>query len=432
MSSLELGPRDAAIQIIRKLTDAGHIAYFAGGCVRDQLLGLKPKDYDIATDATPDAVTKIFPHAQHVGEAFGVCLVRSYGHSIEVATFRKEWGYTDGRHPEQVVFTDAYEDAQRRDFTINGLFADPLAAPPRDRSPKADVIIDYVNGQADLEAGLVRAVGQADERFAEDYLRMLRAVRFAARLGFEIEGKTARAIRLTAKYLGQISRERIGAEVGWMFAQSPTKRTAAVRLMQQLKLDAAVLNESSMDIEPQVFARLDEDAAYATMLAAWMIDRHLHVETYPNRLRALVHFITQQAEPMIQRWRRALCLSNHHRDLLRGIMHWVQEAATWPELTVARRKRLLAHEAWQESRRLIEALAISDLLEPIERDADALTADGLNPEPLISGQDLIDLGLKPAPHFGRLLDDCYDAQLENRVTSREDALAYIQTMLGRR
>lgn len=432
MSSLDIGPREAAIQILRKLTDAGYVAYFAGGCVRDQLLGIQPKDYDVATDAKPDEVLRVFPHAQLVGEAFGVCLVRSYGHSIEVATFRQEWGYADGRHPDQVVFTDAQHDALRRDFTINGLFADPLAPPPRERSPQTDVIIDFVKGRADLDAKLVRAVGHADERFAEDYLRMLRAVRFAARLGFEIEQKTARAIRLTAKYLGQISRERIGAEVMAMFAQSPERRTAAVKLMQQLKLDAAVLNEPSIDIEPATFARLDADAAYATALAAWMLDRHLPpTKQGPERLARLLNFIAQQTEAMTQRWRRALCLSNQHRDTLRDVLRLVHQAAEWPDLTMARRKRLLAHQAWQESRRLIEALAIRDLLKPIEKDADALAADGLSPEPLISGQDLIDLGLKPSPDFGRWLDDAYDAQLENRVTTRQQALAYVQMIVDR-
>ena len=168
-------PLEAATHIARTLQEAGHVAYFAGGCVRDMLLGLTPKDYDVATDAPPDRVAAIFPRTQFVGEAFGVTLVRHHGQAIEVATFRKEWGYTDGRRPTQIQFTSAQEHALRRDFTINGLFHNPFAHSP-DQS-----IIDYVGGVADLNAGVLRAIGNADDRFAEDYLRMLRAVRFAAR-----------------------------------------------------------------------------------------------------------------------------------------------------------------------------------------------------------------------------------------------------------
>lgn len=429
MSKPNLGQREAAIQIIRKLVDAGHIAYFAGGCVRDQLLGLTPKDYDIATDAHPKAVQTIFPHAQLVGESFGVCLVRSYGHSIEVATFRKEWGYTDGRHPEAVEFTNAEQDAARRDFTINGLFADPLAPPLAKRSPQADHIIDYVNGRADLEAKLIRAVGHADERFAEDYLRMLRAVRFAARLGFSIEEKTARAIRLTAKYLGQISRERIGAEVAAMFEQPAAQRLAAVRLMNDLKLDAAVLNEPSLDAEPGILARLPEDASYATALLAWMLDRHLPASQTTAALPTLVHFIHQHGESLAHRWRRALCLSNQHRDQLRDIQRLIVEACDWPDLTIAKRKRLLAHTMWPETDKLIEALAIAELRDPIRAEADALIQDGVAPLPLLTGQDLIDLGHKPCREFGQWLDQTYDAQLENRVQTRDEALAFVQHLI---
>ena len=169
--------RAAAVEVVRVLTQTGYVAYFAGGCVRDRLLGLEPADYDVATDARPEAVGRLFRRSQHVGESFGVMLVSIMGHSLQVATFRTEGVYSDGRHPDTVAFSDAIHDAQRRDFTVNGLFEDPLRGQ----------IIDFVGGQADLKAGLVRAIGDPGARLREDRLRMLRAVRFAARFEFKIE-----------------------------------------------------------------------------------------------------------------------------------------------------------------------------------------------------------------------------------------------------
>ena len=186
--------RLAAVQLIAQLRQRGHVAYLAGGCVRDALMGNTPKDYDVATDATPEQVQAIFPKSAAVGAAFGVVIVYTSAPKgqdrfvTEVATFRAEGAYSDGRRPDEVRFTNAEEDASRRDFTINGLFAEPDLEQPD--NPRADRIIDNVGGRADLEAGMLRAIGDPGERFGEDYLRMLRAVRFAARLGFEIEPKT--------------------------------------------------------------------------------------------------------------------------------------------------------------------------------------------------------------------------------------------------
>src|SRR5688572_27782573 len=195
--------RQDALAVVRALRDVGHVAYFAGGCVRDLLLGLEPKDYDVATDAPPDRVRKLFKRTQAVGQAFGVILVRIGRSQVEVATFRAEGKYLDGRRPSEVRFTTAEEDAKRRDFTINGLFLDPLT----------DQVIDYVGGQADLKAKVIRAIGNPDERFEEDHLRLLRAVRFAARFGFEIEPATDAAIPRHAGHLVRISPERVAEEL---------------------------------------------------------------------------------------------------------------------------------------------------------------------------------------------------------------------------
>ena len=425
--------RQVALSILRTLHEAGHVAYLAGGCVRDALLNIEPKDYDVATDAHPETVRQLFPRSQFVGEAFGVVLVHLRGYSVEVATFRKEWGYADGRRPDQVIFTTAEEDARRRDFTINALFADPQET--SDNTPGAcasarahSKIIDYVGGLADLEARVLRAVGNADERFAEDYLRMLRAVRFAARLNFDIEQKTARAIALQAKYLGQISRERIGQEVQWMLAQPDAgKRVHAARWMQQLKLDAAVLNEPSSDAELRILARLADDAAYPTVLAAWLLDRHPGSDGTRNfDAQSLHSFLDRHAPDIVSRWRRALCLSNQSRDQLRDVLNLLARCLDWPALSVAQRKRLLACEAFGQTRRLLEAVDLQPLTQQLLAEAEPLLAEGVAPLPWVTGQDLIDLGLKPSPLFGRLLDEIYDAQLEHRVTTREQAVELLR------
>ena len=179
--------RDAAVGLLKILRRAGFEAYFAGGCVRDALLGQQPKDYDIATDAPPDHVARLLPRCRMVGRAFGVVLSQpAKGVAVEIATFRTDGAYSDGRRPDSVAFTDAKGDAQRRDFTINGLFADPLAPQP----DGSDRVIDFVGGQDDLKNGIIRAIGNPEERFGEDFLRLLRAVRFASRLDFDIEART--------------------------------------------------------------------------------------------------------------------------------------------------------------------------------------------------------------------------------------------------
>ena len=206
--------RTAALSIIQTLRDAGHVALLAGGCVRDRLLGEDPKDYDVATDAPPERVRTLFKRTRAVGEAFGVVLVDlkrdGQRRTIEVATFRTEGVYSDGRRPDAVEYSDAKHDAQRRDFTVNGLFEDPAC---EHVDADAEGIIDYVGGRADLKARVIRAVGDPEKRFGEDYLRLLRAPRFAARLGFAIEEATFRAMQQHAPQINRIARERIGDEI---------------------------------------------------------------------------------------------------------------------------------------------------------------------------------------------------------------------------
>ena len=432
MSRARTTAREAAVGLVAALQRAGHVAYFAGGCVRDALLGAEPKDFDIATDARPERVRELLPRSKYVGEAFGVVLVKQAGHWIEVATFRQEWGYADGRRPDEVVFTDAEHDARRRDFTINGLFADPLQT---DAQTGGDRVIDHVGGRADLEAGLVRAIGDPSQRFGEDYLRMLRAVRFAARLGFELEPRTAAAMRPLAKYLGQISRERIGQEVQWMLTGPAPARAA--ELIQQHGLDAPTLNEDHAEPALPVLTALagqpaaGEPPSYPLMLAGWLIDRHAPAPPAGERVGALAAFAEAEADRIVKRWRRALCLSNDHREALAGLIHLLPTAAGWEELSKAKRKRLLASRSWPLTLRLLRAIEPGGLARRIERDAGPLHDEGVAPTPLVSGDDLVAMGFEPGPRFGTLLSEAYDAQLEGELTDRDAALAWLRERAGR-
>ena len=395
-------PRSAAIAVVRTLVDAGHIAYFAGGCVRDELLGLIPSDFDIATDATPDRVQALFPRTAAVGASFGVILVRNKHHTIEVATFRADGRYTDARRPDSVTFSNAHDDAARRDFTVNALFLDPLA-PPTPPSPTGKVI-DLVSGLADLHTKTLRAVGNPDQRLAEDHLRALRAVRLSAKLGFTIEPATADAIRRHARELKGVSRERIGDELRAMLAH-PT-RVHAARTLSDLTLLGPALDESASSLTPRSLTSLPKDADFPTALAALAID--------------LGH-----ADPTtITRWRAALCLSNQECADVLGTTETLHRFQTdWPTLPTAQRKRLAASPHARRALAILVAISVQKANE-IRSDIDQLThtPSGLAPHPIISGDDLTALGFRPGPQFKKVLDALYDAQLEDRLRSKPEAL----------
>ncbi len=405
--------RDDAVEIIRQLQHAGHVAYLAGGCVRDELLGLTPSDFDVATDAVPDRIRALFQYARPVGEHFGVILVRARKHWIEVATFRTEHSYSDNRRPDRVEFTTADNDAARRDFTINALFKDPVR----------DEIIDYVGGRDDLRRRLIRAVGNPAERLAEDHLRALRAVRFAARFDFDLDPATADAIRDTAQSeqgqgLPGISRERIGNELRLILPHAA--RARAVRLIHDLHLDAAILNCPHHPLKDSLLDRLPPlGISFAAALAAWMLDLHDR-NPDPDRL--------------VPALRRALVLSNDESADLRAILdHTADLRARWPDLSRADRKRLAA------SPRFPDALAILKTLDPDAAERIAHTvrdlkshAGGLAPTPFLTGDDLIaELAIPPGPKIGRLLHALETAQLEGEIASRADALAFARRLLDR-
>lgn len=390
---------------MRQLVDSGYIAYFAGGCVRDHLMGHEPLDYDIATNARPDEILDVFPRAQAVGESFGVMLVRHRQHSIEVATFRTEGVYSDGRHPDSVSFSDAEHDAQRRDFTINGMFEDPIK----------EEIIDYVQGQADLEAKVVRAIGNPHARLREDRLRMLRAVRFAARFGFAIEAETADAIRTGVGHLQGVSRERIGQELRRMLTD-PNRAVAAWEL-QYLGLDQVVLNEPNQTVAPTRVGRLPDRMPYSTALAAWLLDRH---ETDAGSIDQLLG--------VLGRWSVALVLSNQEAQATRRCLEiYTTLRDDWSNIGVARQKRLAAMVEFQQALAVYQTLDRPGFID-IKRRVEALAETGLAPQPLISGDDLIRAGFDPGPRFKQVLDAVYDSQLEGVVSDKETAMHLAVTL----
>jgi poly(A) polymerase len=419
--------REDALAVVRRLRGAGHVAYFAGGCVRDLLLEREAKDYDVATDAPPERVRELFTNTQAVGQAFGVILVRHRRSQIEVATFRSDGAYLDGRRPSEVRFTTAEEDARRRDFTINGLFLDPLAV----GSPQEQVI-DYVGGREDLRRGVVRAIGDPERRLAEDYLRLLRAVRFAARLGFTMDPATAAAVRRHAPRLAQIAPERVGEELRVMLP--PPTRVDAWRLLNELELAPVLFRFLEAPVgEPDESRRWDgffpklapgravpfgEALAVAALQYAWWaLPKGRDIRTLLERP-AVLH--------MVQAMRRALKISNEESDEMQGTLEGLAPLLADAPPGVATIKRFLSRPTADGSRGLLEAIAgelNAERVAFLRRSFEELKGTETAPTPLITGDDLMAAGLKPGPVFKRVLDAVYDAQLEGRVGSRDEAMA---------
>lgn len=415
--------RAAARRVVRVLRAAGHQAYFAGGCVRDELLGLKPTDYDVATDATPRHVRALFRPAHLVGEAFGVVLLPIDGQHVEVATFRGEGAYSDSRRPDSVTFGTIDDDAARRDFTINALYLDPEAQ-PAERTPGVDGrVIDLVGGVPDLNARVLRAVGDPEARLAEDHLRALRAVRFAARLNLTIDTATADAVRRHAVELRGVSRERIGQELQRML--EPPSRAAAVTMLQGFSLDGPALDEPSLQVPVPTVAGLPPTRiAFGVVLAAWLCDRFGGAgASIPPAV----------FEPVARRWRRALCLSNADRDALAGTLDVLHDVATqFASIPIAKQKRLASRD-WFDQGCLLLRTRRPDLGREVDQRVAELAhaGEGVAPDPLIVGDDLISLGLKPGPAFKRWLDEIYDAQLEGRVRTRNQGLQMARELAAR-
>jgi poly(A) polymerase len=403
--------REFATAVVRRLHDAGHVAYFAGGCVRDLLLGRPAKDYDVATTARPEEVREIFGkrHTLAVGQSFGVIIVlpspRDGIPPVEVATFRTEGDYRDGRRPSRVSFCTPQEDAQRRDFTINGMFYDPLDCR----------VLDYVGGERDLAEGLVRAIGKPRDRMREDKLRMLRAPRFAAALEFRIEDATAAAIRDMAPELTVVSAERIAQELKKMLLDRHRRRAV------ELCLELGLLMVVAPELQTVEFA-----AARDRILRA------LGLLNEPSfELSMAVLFQTLPSDAAVVELCRRLRLSNEETTRMAWLIahqHDLRTASSW---SAARLKRCFARP---ESRELLEMLRVQLLAEegdlhPLLFCEEFLARTPpleLNPRPLLTGADLIAMGLSPGPRFRELLEAVRDGQLNGELRTPEDAREWVR------
>ncbi len=428
-----------AVNIVRRLRDYGHKAYLVGGCVRDRLLGRAPKDFDISTDATPDRVLAYFPESQGVGAHFGVILVHDGpGVDVEVATFRSERAYLDGRRPDEVQFeTDPARDAQRRDFTINGLMQDPISGE----------VLDFVGGRADLRAKIIRAIGDSGTRFREDHLRMLRAVRFAARLGFDIEPKTLAAIRELAASILKISAERVRDELVRILTEGGARR--GFELLDECGLLAYILPEVKAfqgvqqppefhpegDVWTHVLMMLEKLQHPTPSLAAGVL---LHDVGKPptfriaDRIRFDGHAEVgaEITEGILSRLRFSNDDVAHIKSLVANHMKFKDVQ----NMRLSTLKRFLCMAGFDEHLELhrLDCLASNGYTESYEfvkRKLAEFAGEELRPERLLSGRDLIQAGFKPGPTFGRALEAVETAQLEGEIHSRDQALALARRIL---
>ena len=404
--------REFAVDVVRKLRAAGHTALFAGGCVRDLLLGRPAKDYDVATTALPDQVRDLFGHKKTlpVGASFGVIIVmgpREAGH-VEVATFRTEGPYHDGRRPASVAFCTPEEDAQRRDFTINGMFYDPIDAR----------ILDYVGGEADLAARVVRAIGDPHERVREDKLRMLRAVRFTAVLEFTLEETTASAVREMASQLVIVSAERIAQELKKMLVDRHRRR--AIELCDSVDLLPLIL--------PELKSELRDLSSHELTLR--MLDE-LQQPSFELALAVLLHSLP--AKPVVYDACRRLKLSNEETDRITWLVAHQDDLANAPAQTLASLKRTLAHPYRDDLLSLlrVKLLAREADLQPVLFCDEYLARTPqsvIDPPPLITGDDLKALGMAPSPAFKLVLESIRDAQLNDEISTPDQAIEMAQRL----
>ena len=431
-----------ATRLVERLRAAGHEALFAGGCVRDRLLGKEAHDIDIATSARPEEIQKLFPRTVAVGAQFGVIVVLEDGGEFQVATFRSDGAYRDGRHPESVAFTNAEGDARRRDFTVNGLFFDPLTRQ----------ILDFVGGESDLRAGILRSIGDPHARFAEDKLRLIRCVRFAASLGFEIEAETWRALVERAPEITAVSAERIRDELVKIF--SHTSRVRGFDLLDQSGLLAILLPEveSLKGCEQPPDFHPEGDVFVHTRLMLSLLPEQVST---PLVFSVLFHDIGKPPTFLIDETGR-IRFNGHESisaSMTEKIFARLRFSNAETEATVVGVKNHMAFKDVQNMRvatlkRFLARPTIDDELELhrvdcqgshglldnydfLLRKREEFSNEPLIPPPLITGRDLIAAGLKPGPLFKKLLDSAQALQLEGGLKTREDALAWLREELAR-
>src|SRR5437016_7162476 len=428
---------NAARRVAARLREHGHCAYCAGGCVRDMVRGLTRKDYAVVTDARPEAVQTLFPRTFAVGAHFGVIIVLEDGFQFEVATFRSDDAYIDGRHPSAVHFSSPEEDAQRRDFTINGMFYDPVA----------EEVIDFVGGRADIDAKLVRAIGDPARRFAEDRLRMLRAVRFATALDYQIDKQTWDALVANASSINQISAERIRDELvriflspnrvrGWDLLDASGLMRAIVPELEAMK---GVLQPEQFHPEGGVFVHtrlmlqlLPEEVSVPLVFAVFFHDvaKPVTATVDPTgRIRFNEH--DRIGAEMTAAIMRRLRFSGAESDATVEMVKQNMVFKDAPKMRVAKLKRFMARPTFVDELELHRADCESshrmlDNYEFLLRKREEFANEPIIPPPMVRGDDLIALGLKPGPKFGEILEAVETRQLEGALRTKEEALDWVK------
>jgi poly(A) polymerase len=438
----------AALTVVQTLQEQGFIALFAGGCVRDELLGRQPKDYDVATEAYPEEVEALFPKTIPIGKAFGVIAVVIGKETVEVATFREEEGTLDGRHPETIMFSAAQEDAKRRDFTINGMFYDPIKKQ----------LLDYVHGKRDIEAELITAIGDPEERFREDHLRMMRAIRFAHTLEFNLDPQTEAAIKGLAHLIQNISAERIELELSAILTQSP-KPGNALKHLHETGLLEYILPEIIPMIgqeQPPMFhpegdvfehtclmlnlmAKKQDKASYLPREIAYTVLLH-DVGKPPTaaygkgtdgeeriRFDGHAHTGAAMAEDILKRLKFPNVEKKHITTAIGGHMRFMDVQ----NMRVSKLRQLIGAETFDlemELHRLdcLGSHRMLDNYEFVRGYQEKMANEPILPDPWIRGHDLIAIGLNEGRLIGKILKEVYANQMEEKFTSREDALNWVK------
>jgi poly(A) polymerase len=430
---------DAAAEIVRALRKAGHQAFFAGGCVRDRIRGVAPKDFDVATSARPEQVQALFPRTVPVGVQFGVILVLHEGHSFELATFRSEGGYEDGRRPTEVAFSTVEEDAKRRDFTVNGLYFDV----------DTGKTLDFVEGQKDLAAKVIRTIGEPDDRFLEDHLRLLRAVRFAVQLGFEIEPKTFEAVRRHAGKITRVSAERIRDELSKTLTSPNPGR--GVRLLDETGLLPHILPEVELmkGVEQPMQYHPEGDVyVHTLMLMDGLSNAPIELamgallhdvakpQTFvraPDRIR--FHGHDRLGAEMSKAICKRLTFSNDQTELIADLVAEHLKFKDAFAMKVSTLKRFLSIPRFDLHLELhrLDCLASHGKLDAYafcKQKYEELQKEPPPPLKLVTGEDLIKLGYSPGPEFSQMLRTVEDAILEGTVRTKDEGLALVKQQFG--
>ncbi|MEE9368305.1 MAG: CCA tRNA nucleotidyltransferase [Pontiella sp.] len=440
--------KSIALNVVKTLQESGYIAFFAGGCVRDDLLGREPKDYDVATDAYPEEVEALFPKTIPIGKAFGVIAVVDGTEMVEVATFREEVGTLDGRHPETIMFSAAKEDALRRDFTVNGMFYDPVK----------DQLHDYVHGKRDLEKKIITAIGDPEERFGEDHLRMLRAIRFTHNLDFHLDPKTEDSISKMADLILNISAERIESEFSRTLTDSPSPGTALQHLYKVGLLEhilPEIIPMVGQQQPPQFHPEGDvfeHTCLMLNLMSQEMIDTSFTARELVYAI--LLHDIgkpatasigpgadgvprirfdghaqvsADMAELILTRLKFPNKEKKHIVNAIRGHMRFMDVQ----KMKTSTLRKMIGAETFDLEMALhrIDCLGSHSNLDNfdfIRSYQEKIADEPILPKPWISGHDLIALGIKEGSMMGKILKEAYNAQIEDHFASREALMAWVK------